>query len=69
MIDRARLNEHIRASGYQKQYIAQAMGISMGTLRHKLQGTSEFKLAEAQQLAFLLGLSEEEQTRCFWTLR
>lgn len=69
MIDQQRLNAQIQASGYKKKFLAQALGISFPTFHSKLQGKSEFKLGEAQQLSFLLGLSEEEQARCFWTLK
>ena len=69
MIDRERLNAQIAASGYKKKYLAQAMGMSVATLQNKLHGKSEFKLGEAQQLGFLLGLSEEEQAQCFWALK
>ena len=43
--------------------------MSGATLQSRLQGKSEFKLQEAQRLSFLLGLSAEEQARCFWTLK
>ena len=62
MIDRERLNAQVAASGYKKKYLAQAMGMSAATLQNKL-------LGEAQQLGFLLGLSEEEQAQCFWALK
>ena len=69
MIDRERLQAQVAASGYKKKYLARALGISAATLHMKLNGKSEFKLGEAQKLGFLLGLSEEEQARCFWALR
>ena len=69
MIDRQRLRELVHASGYKQKYLAQALGISPGALQNKLAGRSEFKLGEAQRLSFLLGLSPEEQARCFWRLR
>ena len=63
MIDQNRLNAQIQASGYKKKYLARALGISAATLYSRLRGQSEFRLG------FLLGLSEEEQARCFWTLK
>ena len=69
MIDQNRLNAQIQASGYKKKYLARALGISAATLYSRLRGQSEFRLGEAQRLGFLLGLSAEEQARCFWTLK
>lgn len=69
MIDRERLNQQVGESGYKLKYLAQAMRMSSTTLHSKLTGKSEFKLSEAQRLSVLLGLSEEEQNRCFWYLK
>lgn len=69
MIDRERLNQKVRVSGYKRKYLAQAMRMSDSSLRNKLEGKSEFKLSEAQRLSVLLGLSPEEQNRCFWYLK
>lgn len=69
MIDRERLNQRIQVSGYKRKYLARAMRMSDSSLRNKLEGKSEFKLSEAQRLSVLLGLSPEEQTRCFWYLK
>ncbi len=69
MIDRERLNQRVRSSGYKRKYLAQAMRVSDNTLRNKLSGKTDFKLGEAQRLGVLLGLSQEEQVRCFWYLK
>ena len=69
MIDCKELNERVRTSGDKKKHLAHAMGITANTLRNKLTGKSAFKLEEAQQLSFLLGLSADEQERCFWRLK
>ena len=69
MIDRERLNQKVRSSGYKRKYLARARRVSDNTLRNKLSGKTDFKLGEAQRLGVLLGLSQEEQVRCFWYLK
>ena len=69
MIDQNRLNAQIQASGYKTKSLPRARGKAAATLDPRLRGQSESRRGEAQRLGFLLGLSEEEQARCFWTLK
>lgn len=56
----------VAGSGYKLHHVARVLGISSNTLRLKLNGTSEFKVGEAQRLAELLGLSTEQRDACFF---
>ena len=49
------IDERIRESGYQKQYVAEKLGISKDTLTSWIKGKSYPKLNKAVELAELLG--------------
>ena len=60
------IREYIRASGYKLQFVAQALQISPNALSQKLQGSTQFKLNEAERLSAVLGLSMYERDCCFF---
>ena len=60
------IRNYIRDSGYKLQYVARALQISPNALSQKLQGSSQFKLDEAERLSAVLGLSMYERDCCFF---
>lgn len=60
------IRTYIKDSGYKLQFIARAINISPTALGQKLQGKTEFKLSEAEQLSTMLGLSMAERDACFF---
>lgn len=64
MVDTEKLSEIIRLSGIKKSKLADALGISLATLKRKIEGASPFTLAEVDTISQLLGitsLSEREK--------
>ena len=51
------IRAYIQSSGYKMQHVARAMEISTNALNQKLQGKTQFKLNEAEQLSTMLGLT------------
>lgn len=66
MTDTTQLKAMLRQSGYKLHHVATVVGVCDNTLRRKLNGTSEFKLAEAERLASLLEMDEAKRTECFF---
>ena len=60
------IREYIHSSGYKMQHVARAMEISTNALNQKLQGKTQFKLNEAEQLSTMLGLTMAERDACFF---
>ena len=60
------IRDYIRASGYKLQFVARALQISPNALNQKLQGSTQFKLNEAERLSAVLGLSMYERDCCFF---
>lgn len=60
------IREYIHSSGYKMQHVARAMKISTNALNQKLQGKTQFKLNEAEQLSTMLGLTMAERDACFF---
>ena len=60
------IREYILSSGYKMQHVARAMEISTNALNQKLQGKTQFKLNEAEQLSTMLGLTMAERDACFF---
>mgnify|MGYP000980093594 CR=1 FL=1 len=54
------IRAYIQSSGYKMQHVARAMEISTNALNQKLQGKTQFKLNEAEQLSTMLGLTMAE---------
>lgn len=59
------IEEYIRDSGYKLRHVARALNISESALHSKLQGQTQFKLNEAENLSAMLGMtmSERDATR------
>lgn len=66
MIDLEYLRQLIARSGYQHKDLAHFMQMNDNTLRYKLRGKSDFRIAEAQRLSRLLNMTPDETARCFW---
>lgn len=63
------IEEYIRDSGYKLQHVARALHISESALHSKLQGQTQFKLNEAENLSAMLGMTMSERDACFLTPR
>ena len=55
-----RLGAHVESTGMTKGEIAEALGITMTTLKSKVNGDSEFKLSEAVKLSEILGCTVDD---------
>lgn len=53
------IEEYIRDSGYKLRHVAHA-------LNSKLQGQTQFKLNEAENLSAMLGMTMSERDACFF---
>ena len=63
------LNNIIEAKGIRKEVIAAALNISLGGLRLKLIGESEFKVSEAVMLSKVLDLNNGEILAIFFNFQ
>lgn len=59
------LNQKIRDSGIKLNWIEEALGLSYMGLKRKLNGETEFKVSEANKIAQVLNLSEEDFNAIF----
>lgn len=66
MVDIKTLNIKIKASGYKRNHLAKQLGVCQNSLRNKTHGYSPFNVDEADCLAKLLGLSDEELLQIFF---
>ena len=60
------IEEYIRDSGYKLRHVARALNISESALHSKLQGQTQFKLNEAENLSAMLGMTMSERDACFF---
>ena len=60
------IRAYIQSSGYKMQHVARAMEISTNALNQKLQGKTQFKLNEAENLSAMLGMTMSERDACFF---
>ena len=60
------IEEYIRDSGYKLRHVAHALNISESALHSKLQGQTQFKLNEAENLSAMLGMTMSERDACFF---
>lgn len=63
------IEEYIRDSGYKLRHVARALNISESALHSKLQGQTQFKLNEAENLSAMLGMTMSERDARFLTPR
>lgn len=66
-MDLVELKMQITKSGLKKYEIAEKLGICGTSLRNKLKGKREFKASEAIKLKEILGLSDDDLNRIFFT--
>ena len=66
MVDYDALRRRIKASGYKQEYLAKRLGLSESGLRNKLDGRTQFKLHEVEQLCRLLNIGAQERDRIFF---
>ena len=60
--------QYIHNSGLKKGKIAETLGITMFTLKRKINNQAEFKQSEIQKLCELLGIKDnEDRNRVFFT--
>ncbi len=62
------LREKIDKSGYKLRFIAKQLGLTYAGLLKKLRNETEFKASEIQAMKELLGLTNEERDKIFFTL-
>ena len=67
MIDTELLRDHIDERGAKLNHIARVMGISTSALYQKLNCKTDFKISEAESLAAVLGLTDEQRDACFFS--
>lgn len=69
MTNTALLEERIKMSGYQKNYIAKVLGLTPYGLSLKISGKNEFKASEIDAFSELLGIeSWEERAAIFFAV-
>ena len=66
MVDYDELNRRIDASGYKRGALAQKLGLSAGGFRNKVFGAYPFEIEEADRLANLLGMTDQEFLEVFF---
>lgn len=66
MVDYDELNLWIDGSGYERETLAQKLGISAIRFRNKAFGACPFDVQEADQLANLLCMTDEEFLQIFF---
>ena len=63
------IEEYIRDSGYKLRHVARALNISESALHSKLQGQTQFKLNEAENLSAMLGMTPRTAMSAAWPLQ
>lgn len=66
MINSNALIERIEAKGLKRAAIASQLGITVLSLRRKINGESEFRVSEVIDMVKLLGLSREDMYAIFF---
>ena len=65
MIDKEELRRAMRERGLKYGYVAEKMGISMASLKRKMEGVTDFKASEIVSMTSILGLSREQRDHIF----
>lgn len=55
------LEDKISALGIKKSYIANELGITLPTLKRKINNENEFKISEVVTICKILGVTEEDE--------
>lgn len=66
MVDYEALRRKVKVSGYKRKYLAKRMGLSDSSLRNKLDGRTQLKISEVEQLCRLLNIGTQERDRIFF---
>lgn len=66
MVDYDELNRRIDDGGYERGVLAQKLGISDIRFRNKVFGAYPFEIEEADRLANLLGMTDQEFLEVFF---
>ena len=66
MVDYDELNRWIDDSGYKRGALAQKLGLTAAGFRNKVFGAYQFDVQEADQLANLLGMTDQEFLEVFF---
>ena len=66
MTDGAQIEYYIWDRKLKMNHVAQVLGISTSTLKHKLTGKTDFKVSEADTLSSLLELTPPQRDLCFF---
>ena len=67
MTNTAKLNEIMRASGLDRAFIAQRLGISSSSFENRVNGLTQFKTADISILRDLLNLSNDQIMDIFFS--
>lgn len=67
MTNTAKLNEIMRASGLDRAFIAQMLGISSSSFEKRANGHSEFKSADISIMRDLFNLSSDQMMEIFFS--
>ncbi|GBU21057.1 hypothetical protein R80B4_00946 [Fibrobacteres bacterium R8-0-B4] len=65
-MDRAKLKERIRSSGYRLGHILGQIGLTYQSFWCKMRGRTEFTLGEIERLSAILGLKASERDAIFF---
>lgn len=63
------LSDRIRKSGLKKQYLAERLGVSRGTLCSLLSNRKEFKTSQIHALCEVLGIEDNETLKAIFFAR
>ena len=66
MTDVKELNRIIEQSGLRKRFLAEKLGISHQAFYNKLNGISEFKLAEVSIMCNILNIGKKQREEIFF---
>lgn len=66
MVDYDELNRRIDGSGYKRWHLARKLGLSVGAFRNKVYGAYPFDVQEADRLAKILGMTDQEFLQVFF---
>ncbi len=66
MVNKEKLNEAIRDSGFQKKFLCVKLGISKQSLHNKMNNKTEFKSQEVLALKHVLNLNDQDFLSIFF---
>lgn len=63
------LEKYIKESGYKREYLAKALGLSRASFIYRMRGTRDFTITEVYKLSMILNLSERDIINIFFPRR